>query len=54
MFTDEIELTEEDMEEIKMLFFEATTYQHLDKIDGIWANRGNGFGMDGFSIVGGV
>ena len=50
-FTEEIELTEEDMEEIGMLFAEATSYQCLDKIEGVWADHGNGFGMNGFSIV---
>lgn len=54
VFTEEIELTEDDMEEIRMLFSEATTHQCLDKIDGVWANHGNGFGMSGFSVVDGA
>lgn len=54
VFTEEIELTEEDLKEIEMLFSDATVFQRLDKVKGVWADRGNGFGLSGFSIVDGV
>lgn len=47
-------LTDEDLEEISMIFAEATAFSNITRFDGVWKNRGQNYGLTGFELIDGA